>query len=253
MTFKDEKNERESVLNQETKINDRDLIKRVFKNSKKKHFDYYDSLNIINNKPFLMVQFIIIIFAATFFSLLSMTFGYNLGYLICLLALLYVGILYTKLAKIEKMIANVKLEEELKALKSKISAKWYELFCLMEQIPIEQERIEYNRKKFELEIEECKTKDDYESVLKEILNDLEKYRNVSGTQKYEEQPSPNLLSKEITNAYYELGLPPGANFQQVKTKYRELMKRYHPDSTHMETEKARKLNEAYNTLKEFLR
>lgn len=253
MNFKDEYTEKENILNQETKVNDKDLIKRIFKNSRKSGFDYFDALSVLKNKPFLMVQLIAILFIVTFISLIAVTFGYDYGYIALSGALIYVALIYTKFMTIEKKVNKILNDNDLKDIKAKISAKWYELFLLMERIPIDRERIEYNRKKFELKIAECVTNEDYEKILEEILNEIEKYNSVSGNFEDKEPEVPlTYLSKEISDAYYELGLPPGSKMKEVKSKYRELMKKYHPDSTHFESEKARKLNIAYNTLKEFL-
>lgn len=245
-------NEEENILNKDTKMNDKELIKRIYKNSNKKNFDYYDSLNIIKNKLFVMVQFIIIIFVSCFVSIVSSLLGYDYTYILSVLALLYVALTYTKLTKIEKMVEEIEQNEKLKDIKDLISKKWYELYVLMEKIPLDKERLEYNRLKFTLKIKECKTKQDYEQILKEILDEIEKYQNVMGENISQEEPKLTYVSKEITDAYYELELAPGSDFKQVKSRYRELMKRYHPDSVHYESEKARRLNEAYNKLKEFL-
>jgi len=56
------------------------------------------------------------------------------------------------------------------------------------------------------------------------------------------------------NPYEVLGLKPGATQEEIKTAYRELVKKYHPDRYHdnplneLAEEKIREINEAYETL-----
>jgi hypothetical protein len=57
----------------------------------------------------------------------------------------------------------------------------------------------------------------------------------------------------LTNNYYAvLGLPPSASVIEIRRTYRELSKRYHPDTTELPisvaTVKFQQLNEAYATL-----
>lgn len=57
----------------------------------------------------------------------------------------------------------------------------------------------------------------------------------------------------LANSYYAmLGLPPSASALDIRRAYRELSKRYHPDTTHLPTAvataKFQQLNEAYGTL-----
>ncbi|NJM88041.1 MAG: J domain-containing protein [Hydrococcus sp. RU_2_2] len=60
-------------------------------------------------------------------------------------------------------------------------------------------------------------------------------------------------STRLANSYYAiLGLHPSASAIEIRRAYRELSKRYHPDTTElpapMATDKFRQLNEAYATL-----
>ncbi|MCU0532962.1 MAG: J domain-containing protein [Hydrococcus sp. Prado102] len=60
-------------------------------------------------------------------------------------------------------------------------------------------------------------------------------------------------STRLANSYYAiLGLHPSASAIEIRRAYRELSKRYHPDTTdlpsQMATDKFRQLNEAYATL-----
>jgi len=54
------------------------------------------------------------------------------------------------------------------------------------------------------------------------------------------------------NYYDQFGLPPSASGQEIRRAYRDLSKRYHPDTTELPTavakEKFQRLNEAYATL-----
>ncbi len=65
-----------------------------------------------------------------------------------------------------------------------------------------------------------------------------------------ETTSQTLLAQE--NYYVWLGLDPSASAIAIRRAYRELSKRYHPDTTDLPpaiaTEKFQKLNEAYATL-----
>lgn len=61
------------------------------------------------------------------------------------------------------------------------------------------------------------------------------------------------VSKRLGNSYYALlGLPPSASVIDIRRAYRELSKRYHPDTTELPTAvatvKFQQLNEAYATL-----
>lgn len=61
------------------------------------------------------------------------------------------------------------------------------------------------------------------------------------------------MSQEQSSTYYDLlSLPASASMQQIRRAYRELSKRYHPDTTALPaaiaTEKFQALNEAYATL-----
>ena len=55
-----------------------------------------------------------------------------------------------------------------------------------------------------------------------------------------------------TSYYVLLGLPPSASALEIRRAYRELSKRYHPDTTELPTAiataKFQQLNEAYATL-----
>lgn len=244
----------EDILNSTTRMNDKELIKRIFINSRDDCFNYYDSLNILKNKPFLMVQLIFILFGVTFLSLITLAVDFPYVYVLLLGTLVYIFLIYSKFTKIEKKVRKIDNDNNLNILKEQIVAKWEELFILMQSIPIDLERIEYNRKKFRLEIGECITKEDFERVLDELLREIEKYKSVSGFNESnsKEEQTLNYLSDSIKNAYFELNLPPGSNFKEVKAKYRELMKKYHPDSSHSNSDKASKINNAYTVLKDFL-
>ena len=55
----------------------------------------------------------------------------------------------------------------------------------------------------------------------------------------------------LRDAYEALGLPPNASLDEVRTGYRRLSKRYHPD-VNQETDAAerfREIKEAYETTK----
>lgn len=73
----------------------------------------------------------------------------------------------------------------------------------------------------------------------------------------QEQKTPNDDSRSSSrvrlNTHYSLlGVPPSASVQEIRRAYRELSKRYHPDTTNLPVavakEKFHQLNEAYATL-----
>lgn len=58
----------------------------------------------------------------------------------------------------------------------------------------------------------------------------------------------------MTNPYQVLGVSPNASDDEIKTAYRKLVKKYHPDNyannplADLATEKMKEINEAYNTI-----
>ncbi|WP_017717287.1 J domain-containing protein [Kamptonema formosum] len=69
----------------------------------------------------------------------------------------------------------------------------------------------------------------------------------------DENPQGVWQHTALANSYYTLlGLHPSASVIEIRRAYRELSKRYHPDTTELPpaiaTEKFQKLNEAYATL-----
>lgn len=235
----------------ENRINDKNLIDRILINSKKNNFDYLDSVDIVKNKNFIIIQLILIFFIFSLISIILISFGFIYAYFGILIALLYVFVIYKKFSKIENKILEEKNNVKISEIKKQINQKWYELFLIMENIPIELERIEYTRKKFELKILSCEKEEDFHKVLKEITDDIIKYKNVSGNYKFKIEEKD--LSKEIINAYMELELPPGTSFEEVKKKYKNLIKKYHPDEIENSEEKTIRLNKSYNLLKRYLK
>ncbi|MGD1901768.1 MAG: J domain-containing protein [Geitlerinemataceae cyanobacterium] len=66
------------------------------------------------------------------------------------------------------------------------------------------------------------------------------------------------MTKSTTKTYYdELGLHPSATEREIRRAYRELSKRYHPDTTTLPvavaTPKFQRVNEAYATLSNYER
>jgi molecular chaperone DnaJ len=53
----------------------------------------------------------------------------------------------------------------------------------------------------------------------------------------------------VKNCYIALGIGRGANIRQIKKAYREIAKKYHPDTTHSgDSQRFREIKEAYETL-----
>ncbi len=59
------------------------------------------------------------------------------------------------------------------------------------------------------------------------------------------------ISKALHNALEVMELPVLVSYEDIKKRYRELSKRYHPDFN-QEDSKMQKLNEAYTLLKEYV-
>ena len=63
--------------------------------------------------------------------------------------------------------------------------------------------------------------------------------------------------KEISEAAKILGLPERANFDMIKSKYRDLVKKWHPDKCGRDKEECRdmirKINKAYKIISEFVK
>jgi DnaJ-domain-containing protein 1 len=73
------------------------------------------------------------------------------------------------------------------------------------------------------------------------------------------RPFPFGASDKIAAAYKTLDLPDGASFDQVKSQYRKLMRKYHPDmhtaspqKQKAATELSMQVTQAYNQLDEYL-
>jgi DnaJ-like protein len=60
------------------------------------------------------------------------------------------------------------------------------------------------------------------------------------------------LPKQVENAYFTLGLRPPASPEKIKTRYKELVKKFHPDANQGEKgyeERLKRIIEAYQNLK----
>ena len=55
----------------------------------------------------------------------------------------------------------------------------------------------------------------------------------------------------MLEAFFELDLTPESTFEEVKKKYKELIKKHHPDTTKGSSDKLIRLNNSYNILKEY--
>ncbi|WP_456430492.1 J domain-containing protein [Nitratifractor sp.] len=59
-------------------------------------------------------------------------------------------------------------------------------------------------------------------------------------------------TREIQDALERLGLPRMVTAREVKRRYRELARRYHPDRPGGDAEKMRGVQEAYDLLREYM-
>ena len=57
--------------------------------------------------------------------------------------------------------------------------------------------------------------------------------------------------KLLQNALEVMGLPQFVSFKEIKAKYHQLSKKYHPDIC-MDKDKMREINSAYETLKNYI-
>lgn len=84
-----------------------------------------------------------------------------------------------------------------------------------------------------------------------LLSQYEILRNTTNYTSPRTAPQPNISAQ--ARAFAALGLAYGASAQEVKNKYRVLMKKYHPDLNKSKDAitKFKAINEAYNSLKRY--
>lgn len=229
------------------KINDKNLIERILKNSRKKDFDFEDSSYIVKNKNFIIMQLLSILTISSLIITLLIALNFIYAYLGIIFVLIYIIIIYKKFIIVENKVIEENFKLETAEIKEEIKEKLSELFSLMNNIKIEIDRIKYTQKKFEIKLTNCKTKKDYETLLSEIIDDIIKYKNVSGSNKF--KMNNNNPFDEANIAYKELGLDQTASYEEIKKRYRDLIKECHPDIGIIDSSKVIKINNAYNILK----
>lgn len=229
------------------KINDKNLIERILKNSRKKDFDFEDSSYIVKNKNFIIMQLLSILTISSLIITLLIALNFIYAYLGIIFVLIYIIIIYKKFIIVENKVIEENFKLETAEIKEEIKEKLSELFSLMNNIKIEIDRIKYTQKKFEIKLTNCKTKKDYETLLSEIIDDVIKYKNVSGSNKF--KMNDNNPFDEVNIAYKELGLDQTASYEKIKKRYRDLIKECHPDIGIIDSSKVIKINNAYNILK----
>lgn len=107
----------------------------------------------------------------------------------------------------------------------------------------------------------CTTVRDYELLLKRI-NDNVRYfedkvyeferRKSNFKSQYQSDYQPRSYDNSVLESFQILGLSPDTDdFQLIKTRYRQLIKKYHPDinKSSNAVEKAQQINQAYKQLK----
>ena len=100
----------------------------------------------------------------------------------------------------------------------------------------------------------------YEAPYGDASEDADRAGNASAnTQSNSGSGASSQPDARIAGYYLALELPFGADITAVKQAHRRLMKRYHPDRFHSEPDKAetaneltRRLNEAYDGLRQYL-
>ena len=89
--------------------------------------------------------------------------------------------------------------------------------------------------------------DSIEKELQEAEAELKRQEELRQTST---KPSTEQYSLEVSRAYANLELPIGADANEVRTAYRRLMKRYHPDQHHEDQTKENAANELTRKLKD---
>ena len=78
---------------------------------------------------------------------------------------------------------------------------------------------------------------------------------LSGRDSFDKIPAKKSVSSQITSAFSVFGLPITATWREVGTKYRQLAKKYHPDTAghKSSTDEFTRINTAYETLKKYFK
>lgn len=107
----------------------------------------------------------------------------------------------------------------------------------------------------------CATIRDYELLLKRINNNIYYFeekvheferRKSNFKSQYQSDYQPRSYDNSVLESFQILGLSPDTDdFQLIKTRYRQLIKKYHPDinKSSNAVEKAQQINQAYEQLK----
>ena len=75
---------------------------------------------------------------------------------------------------------------------------------------------------------------------------------ITGKSTLDTKPATKTIPSETVKAFQTLGLPISASWREVGAKYRELAKKYHPDTNNKKDDKGAeftKISNAYQTLK----
>lgn len=84
-------------------------------------------------------------------------------------------------------------------------------------------------------------------------NPEDPFRLFERTRSTAQAPSPRRkLPKQVEDAFFTLGLRPGSSPKTIRTKYKELVKKFHPDANQGEKgyeERLKRIIEAYQNLK----
>ena len=78
---------------------------------------------------------------------------------------------------------------------------------------------------------------------------------LSGRNTFDKMPAKKTVSSQITSAFTVFNLPITASWHEVGTKYRQLAKKYHPDTAghKSSTDEFTRINTAYETLKKYFK
>lgn len=78
---------------------------------------------------------------------------------------------------------------------------------------------------------------------------------LSGRNTFDKMPAKKTVSSQITSAFAVFNLPITATWREVGTKYRQLAKKYHPDTAGAKSsaEEFTRINTAYETLKKYFK
>jgi len=163
---------------------------------------------------------------------------------ISIITMLVFGVFQIAYAQSEKLEMDLVVTDEEKIIIfGSFALVVIAIFLFLARDVILRRKTSYDKKEFESKKE--KTYEKYHSDWGDDYEELGKRKNTKNDKEFREALSNN----NLTNYYDVIGVSNDATQEEIKSKFRELAKKTHPDKTKIDSEEEMaKLNKAYEVL-----